>query len=223
VSDDCGADAGEVGTCGSGRGPSARGMVERSRSIAAAETSTEEGEVEAAAGRISRAGASGLNRGGIGSVGGAARGAGAAAGLAETPAVAGLKASEERCAPCTETFIASPSRPSSLTTADNPIRTKPPTSAVEPPEISAAPKLNSLSGIPKPNPIAATPHAATAIPKTNSTIAISPTPRPVRTHRGSPPLWLPINFGSVRLYPQRLMWRAPGQLRICLTKGGKKS
>ena len=157
-------------------------MLERSRWMAAAETSTEEGEVGAAAGRISRAWDLGLNRrGSRGTVGGATRGAGAAGELAVTPGVAGWRASGERCAGCTEPFIASPSRRSSLTTADNPIRTKPPTSAVDPAEISAAPRLNSLAGIPKPNPIAATPHAATAVPKTHSTRPITPTPRPAHT------------------------------------------
>src|SRR6476659_8309797 len=53
-------------------------------------------------------------------------------------------------------------RPSSATTAANPIRTKPPANPVVPARTSVVPRVNSLIGIP--NPIAATPAAASTIP-----------------------------------------------------------
>jgi hypothetical protein len=152
-------------------------MVERSRSIAAAETSTEDGEgVGAAAGeRTSRAGTSSLGRGAMGTVGADMRAAGAAAGPAETAEGAASVASSERwvgrAAPL---FKPSVSRASSLTTADRPIRMNPPVSAVVPPDISVAPRENSLNGMENPNPIAATPDAATTIPNINKTKAIAP-------------------------------------------------
>jgi hypothetical protein len=51
----------------------------------------------------------------------------------------------------------------------------PPVSAVVPPDISVAPRVNSLNGMENPNPIAATPDAATTIPNISRTKAIAPT------------------------------------------------
>ena len=70
-----------AGTPWSARGPSARGIVERSRSIAAAETSTDEGEgCWMGSGRASRGPASGRLRGAVGMFGAAGRGLATATG-----------------------------------------------------------------------------------------------------------------------------------------------
>src|ERR1700730_9153124 len=70
-----------AGTPWSARGPSARGIVERSRSIAAAETSTDEGEgCWMGSGRASRGPASGRLRGAAGVFGAAGRGLATATG-----------------------------------------------------------------------------------------------------------------------------------------------
>src|SRR5262245_17300928 len=147
-------------------------MAERNRSIADAETST---ALVAAAGcdcgaRGSRAGTSGLGRWPTGAaLAGDGRGPAAAGGggTATMLGAAGAGASTGSAARAAgratgRVFDASPTRPSSLTTAARPIRIKPPVSPVTPVMMSVVPRVNSLIGIP--NPIAATPAAATRIP-----------------------------------------------------------
>jgi len=185
VSSPCGADILE-----SGPGASVRGMAERSRSIAAAETSTDEGEgCWVGSARASRSPASGRLRGAAGIFGAAGRGLdtaiGGGSGVAGTLGGAGANIWS-----CSGTRAGAPplrasaKRESSVTTAESPIRMKPPISAVAPPSISVVPSVNSLSGIP--NPIAATPQAATTIPRINNNTAIGLRPARYATLRDSP-------------------------------------
>ena len=82
-------------------------------------------------------------------------------------------------------FRPSARRASSLTTAERPIRIRPPVSAVAPADIRVGPRANSLSGIP--NPIATTPDAATTIPKISSSTDIRfYAPRPHATAQRQP-------------------------------------
>src|SRR6202043_3380829 len=85
---------------------------------------------------------------------------------------------------CAPPLMASAKRESSVTTAESPIRMKPPVSAVAPPHSSAAPSVDSLSETP--NPIVARPHAATTTPRINNNTAIGLRPARTATLRKSP-------------------------------------
>jgi hypothetical protein len=179
--------------------------------MAAADTSTDDGDGDGeggwgAAGRGSRPGSSGRPRGRGPTALEGGRGPGTATGggtaLAGRTGDAGSPSSLPRGRAAEGTRPKpSASRASSLTTAESPMRMKPPVRAVAPPTIKAVPRANSLSGIP--NPMAATPHAATRIPKTNNSTDITLRPRRQRhAPQQAQPLWLPNNFGPVLLHPQ---------------------
>ena len=97
--------------------------------------------------------------------------------------------------------MASAKRESSVTTAESPIRIKPPVSAVAPAHSSAVPSVDSLSETP--NPIVARPHAATTTPRINNNTAIGLRPARTATLRKSP-----LSARSPRTSTRRLLWLA---------------
>jgi hypothetical protein len=97
--------------------------------------------------------------------------------------------------------IVSLKRPSSATTAPSPIKTNPPVSAPTPATINVVPSVNSLIGMP--NPIAATPAAATAMPNSDKITDMFYAPPGPRHLRQQPwLLWLPKNLAAVTRQPQ---------------------
>src|SRR3954471_1046858 len=91
-------------------------------------------------------------------------------------------------------------RPSSATTAANPIRTKPPANPVVPARTSVVPRVNSLIGIP--NPIAATPAAASTIPNNDKITDIYASPSANRLPRQSHGAMVTKEFDPVPVRPQ---------------------